>query len=431
MSIPGAMGKNTINNQKKKLAKLRKKNAAKLNIESLTVEDLLKQAQEQIDSFQYEKAQTLCQEALKRDPDNVSALETSASLCLEVGNLDGAKHCLGRAITLKPEDGYSKYMSMAQLLEDKASLQCYQKGIELLTKVISGLQQSVKENKKECSKNSSSDVSIKEAETSTEEGESPNDDKKTSVIGATGCKSDPFPSCLSVDPEGRISTLVRQLSTAHCSVAELFMTDLCDEDDAENQCSTSITTAIQVDPSNPEAYQHMASFLLVKQEVQEAKTYITKSIEIWLPKYKEVDEGKAAAGTFDPVEVCPLSYATRLSAARILIEVEDYKHAVDVLEGLTEENDEIVDTWYLLGWTHYLQGGEQANSARYYLRRALKVHAAAPCDDEQLVEHLKELLQELGPETEEETVNDVEIEDVIDRDLSDEEVPEPEEMDTN
>lgn len=79
----------------------------------------------------------------------------------------------------------------------------------------------------------------------------------------------------------------------------------------------------------------------MKQEVEEAKTFITKSIEIWLPKLKEVDEGTAAAGSFDPVEVCPLPYPTRLSTARILIEVEDYKHAMEVLEGLAEEDDEV------------------------------------------------------------------------------------------
>lgn len=80
---------------------------------------------------------------------------------------------------------------------------------------------------------------------------------------------------------------------------------------------------------------------MVKQDVDEAKVHILKSVKLWLPKYKEVDEGKAAAGTFDPVEVCPLSYTTRLNTARILIEVEDYENAVEVLEGLLEENNEV------------------------------------------------------------------------------------------
>ncbi|XP_042208383.1 uncharacterized protein LOC121856759 [Homarus americanus] len=254
----GQMGKNTVNNRKKKLAKLRKKSAATLNVASLTTDELLTRAQEQIDCFHYERAQYLCQEALKRDPDNVSALETSSSLCLEVGNLDGAKHCLGRAITLKSEEGYAKYMSMAQLLEGKESLQCYQKGIEILTKVITGLQHSVKENKAKCSENNSNDISATKPEMAADENESKDDSKET-IIGATKTENDPLPSSSLVEPEGNMADLVRQLSTANCSVAELFMTDLCDEEGAEEQCRSSITNAIQADSNNPEAYQLMVS----------------------------------------------------------------------------------------------------------------------------------------------------------------------------
>ena len=79
----------------------------------------------------------------------------------------------------------------------------------------------------------------------------------------------------------------------------------------------------------------------MKQEVEEAKKYIAQSLEVWLPHYRAVRDGKADTGSFDPVEVCPLSYATRLTTARILIEVEDHKSAVEVLEGLTEEDDEV------------------------------------------------------------------------------------------
>lgn len=422
------MGKNTINNQKKKLAKLRKKNAAKQNLGSLSIKDLLRHAQEQIDIFQYDKAQKFCQEALKRDADNVAALEISASLCLEVGNLEGAQHCLGRAITLKPEEGYEKYMSMAQLLNGKESLQCYQKGIELLTKVISDLQQSVKENKEVHSENNLTDVSAQE-EMGTEQCESQDENKETSLTRVTRTKDEPIPSCSSV--EERQSSFLQDLSSAHCSIAELYMTDLCDEEDAENLCHASIANAIEVDPSNPEAYQHMASFFLVKQDVDEAKVHILKSIKLWLPKYKEVDEGKAAAGTFDPVEVCPLSYTTRLSTARILIEVEDYENAVEVLEGLLEENNEIVDTWYLLGWTSYLQGGEHMDSAKYYLHQAMKIHNTAGSADVQLIEHVKELTQKLGPYTEDESVNEAEIEDELERHLDEGLIQEDEQMDTN
>merc|ERR1711962_1478573 len=71
--------------------------------------------------------------------------------------------------------------------------------------------------------------------------------------------------------QSKSNEIRRELSTTFCSIAELFMTDLCDEETAEEQCKSSINKAIEADPSNPEAYQQMASFLLVKQEPEEAK----------------------------------------------------------------------------------------------------------------------------------------------------------------
>ena len=72
-----------------------------------------------------------------------------------------------------------------------------------------------------------------------------------------------------------------------------------------------------------------------------------KSLEIWLPSYLAVLENRPEeAGTnFDPVEVCPLIYTTRLSTARMLVELEEWDKATQVLDGLIEEDDEIVDTW--------------------------------------------------------------------------------------
>lgn len=79
---------------------------------------------------------------------------------LQCGELDTARVILGRAITLEPDSGHSKYLSMAQLLSGKEALGMYKKGLEI-----------IQEEK--------------------------------------GSK--------------------RELSNAFCAVAELYMTDLCDE----------------------------------------------------------------------------------------------------------------------------------------------------------------------------------------------------------
>ncbi|XP_068223940.1 uncharacterized protein [Palaemon carinicauda] len=423
------MGKKSARKQRMKNAKTRKKDV-KLNLDSMSVAELLSHAQEQIDTYKFDKAQNYCQEALKRDPDNVFALETSASLCLEVGNFYGAKHCLGRAITVQPEEGYSKYLSMAQLLGGKDSLQCYLKGIELMKSQLDNLQPTAVNENSLCDDAEKPDEEDDtEMETATAKRDEEESVEETEEERENEPPSSSSSACHPDESQNMKSSLVHQMSSAYCSVAELFMTDLCDEEDAETQCQTNISKAIEVDPSNPEAYQSMASYLLVKQEVEQAKENIQKSIELWLPKYKAVEEGKAVAGSFDPVEVCPLSYPTRLNTAKILIEIEDHDHAIDVLEGLAEEDDSVVDTWYLMGWSAYLRGEEHRDNARYLLHRAMEAHKANPTDDAQLIEHLEELLAELGP-LPEEAAQDEDDED-IDRELEDSEDEETEDMDTN
>lgn len=76
-----------------------------------------------------------------------------------------------------------------------------------------------------------------------------------------------------------------------------------------------------------------------------------------------------------------------------------------MLEGLLEEDDEVVQVWYLLGWVSYLQAkcappdeamGQQ-DSARTCLHKAKKLAAKLGCDDEAMMAHVEELMAELGP----------------------------------
>ena len=58
------------------------------------------------------------------------------------------------------------------------------------------------------------------------------------------------------------------------------------------------------------------------------------SLSLWLPAYTAVMENKNSgagpAEEFDPVEVCPLGYTTRLDTAKVLMELEMWEQAVQV-----------------------------------------------------------------------------------------------------
>ena len=60
------------------------------------------------------------------------------------------------------------------------------------------------------------------------------------------------------------------------------------------------------------------------------------------------------------------------------------------MDGLTEEDDEIVDVWYLLGWLNKLRSENESDemylgNAKYYLNKAKMVHVKNPTKDKEMV----------------------------------------------
>ncbi|KAG1250111.1 hypothetical protein G6F68_012974 [Rhizopus microsporus] len=135
----------------------------------------------------------------------------------------------------------------------------------------------------------------------------------------------------------------------------------------------------------------------------------------------------------EPGDVTIPIYDTRLALVKLLLELGMFEHAFTVLENLQKENDEVVDLWYLYGWTYYCLGDDEERTqekritlwgdARDCLETAVKLFQMIGSDDEAMFEHSKELLQiinQVVPETveEEEEVNEeLEIESDGDEDI--------------
>ncbi|KAH8038717.1 hypothetical protein HPB51_002861 [Rhipicephalus microplus] len=280
----------------------------------------------------------------KENKTKPGARKSSENLKAEECNVDDLlSQLLHRMVQLDPDGGYRKYLSLGQLTGGKESLAHYAKGVQILCNLLQ---------------------------------------EQQGLAAASEGSSE--------------ADLNRALSSAYCAMAEIYMTDCCDEEDAEQQCSELVQKSIQADPSNPEAFQVQANFLLVKQEHEAAKEAMQRSLSLWLPQHERLLLGEDA-GNSDPVEVCPLSYSSRVNGAKVLIELEMLDEANTVLDGLIEEDDGVVDVWYLLGWLNYLRGGEYQGNARYYLSKAPR---KVQFDDADELAHIEELLAELGPEPE-------------------------------
>ncbi|CAG8825355.1 3829_t:CDS:2, partial [Gigaspora rosea] len=129
-------------------------------------------------------------------------------------------------------------------------------------------------------------------------------------------------------------SLSHKISTALCSMTEIYLTDY-----AESKCEDYLNKALEIDPTNPEVYQLLASVRLSQQRNEEAKIALEKSLSLWI--------------NLEPGNQSIPSYETRISLIKLLLELSQYTQALSVLEILQKEDDQVVDIWYLYGWCYY------------------------------------------------------------------------------
>jgi tetratricopeptide (TPR) repeat protein len=135
-------------------------------------------------------------------------------------------------------------------------------------------------------------------------------------------------------------------SDALCALTELYMTDLCDEDDAESNCVSFMEQALKTDPKNPEIYSTFASVRLSQCRNEEAKALLEQGMDLWYSEPPEEDSAIIIDPSWPALPV-------RLSLARLLIEVESYERALSILGTCQAEDDEDPQSWYLFGWCYF------------------------------------------------------------------------------
>ncbi|MBN3305633.1 uncharacterized protein LOC136760152 [Amia ocellicauda] len=350
---PGLPG---LSGQERRKLKMQEK-AKKKTAEKYNVEQLLEKMEEYMDNFDFEMAQMFCQRALDIEPTNLKILDMLGNICAELGNVDKAKQVFLRAVELSPDQGHSKYMYLGQIHTGLEAVQYFSKGIEVMLNAL----------------------------------------EQPAQVAAAASPAD--------DPE----LTNKDISVAFCAVAEIFFTDLCMEEGASDKCKEAIEKALQYNQDNPEALQLMASYLFSSEKPQEGKEFLMKSVGFWLPSLRRGPEPGWRGEQSDPEEQNEFPpYESRITTAKLLIEAEELEISTEVLEQLLEEDDEVVQVWYLLGWLCYLQAEkpEEADafkdSARTYLTKAKKLYSKLKCDDAPMLEHTEQLLAELGPGDEQE-----------------------------
>lgn len=232
----------------------------------------------------------------------------------------------------------------------------------------------------------------------------------------------------------------RQLATIYCTAAELYLTDLCFADDAEQQCETYLQQALQIASDLPDALQTCASLRLSQRRQADAVEMILKAFEsmkegcqalaklVGLREDPTAEQRAVELVHVENVQSLP-EFEFRCETAKILLECasleqkpgECIQAAIDVLGSLLAENDEVVEVWALTG--DAFAALMNAELAKHYWERALEMLTTVQKsleeqqelgivdddDEEELNQELEEVLcqieavksklENLGPET--------------------------------
>ncbi|GAA5922027.1 Acl4p [Sporobolomyces koalae] len=335
----------------------------------LSIQDLLVNSARLIASLDYEGAKKLCLEACERANEEVQqqtgdprllrdALEILGTVELELGQVEEARDHFVASIQLAtalPDPSPAPHLYLAQLSSTP------QESLEHFSNALVIFQAKLQQIEK----------------------------VKLGGDGSAGSQDD-------LEDEGELR---RSASRALVGMTELYLTDLCFEEDAEQKCEDYLRQASELDPTDPEVYQTLASVRLSQQRDNDAKEAAERGYSLW----KNLENNS-------PLYPPP---SARLSCAKLLLELSQHVPALEILQTLEGEDDEDSETWYLSGWAWYLLGearGANASStneeesreecwseAKLCLENYLKIEEREPeSTDPEQMQHVEEVLQKLN-----------------------------------
>ena len=298
-----------------------------------SLEALVARAAACVDTLELEEAVRLYGRARALAPDDVGVLDALAEAALQLGDEATAREALLRAEELAPEALAARCMNLGQLADDgAAALRWFERGVRKLRAERAALEQ------------------------------------------RSGDRAE-------LAAEWLVAT--QSLASALCAAAELYMTDMCDEAEAEERCEALATEAVGLvsgldSQTLAEPYQTLASLRLSQQRPEEAHPLVRKALGV-------VNDAEEGAGP---------SADARAAIAKLCMEVGESDDAVELLQALRVEDEDSLEIWYLLGCAA-LQADE-LDVAAEEVSAALAYAATDRCQDPQKGEWRVQLLELQG-----------------------------------
>ena len=299
---------------------------------SSRTDEVLNLASEFLDACNPQAAQLIFEEALAANPDDAILLDALGELLYDLGEEEQAKARFLKSAEVSPGGSHAKWVHLGTMSEGAEAVGYFRRGINLL---------------------------------------------ESRVMAASAAAKASFASSLD-----SVTLLKRSLSNSYCSIAEIYMSDLCDEPEAEREAETSAAAAVTADEQNPDAHAVYASVRLSQSRPSEAAIMLKRASALLEALCREMeedvlkeDDGNNEEGdmvlseenssnnttslslkTTEAKELLAAqsaalmpAYHSRLSLGKMCMESELWHEASDIFDRLLAEDDTVMEIWFLLG----------------------------------------------------------------------------------
>jgi tetratricopeptide (TPR) repeat protein len=312
----------------------------------------LAEAERLLISSDVEAALNLLIPASKKEPNNLQLLDLLAEGFLQLGAAEDAYKVLSHSISLSPNQGHMKWLNMSQLVA----------GLDAVTAVKRGINCMI--NQRKLLQNEATQLNCSHS------------DYKTQAALL----------------EAEISSINHEICSAQVSIAELFMTDCCDEENAEQECEKALQQAIEINQKHPETLYQLANLRFIQQRDKEAANLIRQCVaairespsmstasalritgrtknngsnnnnirldedEMEVKQFDDnnndnIDENddadELAEAEANATVTNGASYELRVNVAKLLLELGEYSEALTFLDELLEEDERVLEVLHL------------------------------------------------------------------------------------
>ena len=140
------------------------------------------------------------------------------------------------------------------------------------------------------------------------------------------------------------------------AIAELFMTDLCDEADAQKNCEEALEKAHTLEPKNFAVLSALSCYNKTIGAMDKGKEFAQGACEVLNSKMEELEKAQEE-GQLDErkIEVVAKLEAEvpdaelQIALVRTMVDLSMFEEAENILECLLDNDEEDVQLWYLLG----------------------------------------------------------------------------------